>query len=56
MRQATTLLTLILLVLSPCPRGAVAGQAEDDPDRLYERREDLASALAAAGTWARRTP
>lgn len=54
MRQATTLLTLVLVVLSPCPRGAIAGQAEDDPDRLYERREDLASALAAAAIWERR--
>jgi len=54
MRQATTLLALVLLVLSPCLRGAVAGQTEDDPDRLYERREDLASVLAAAATWERR--
>jgi hypothetical protein len=54
MRQAITVLTLILLVLSPCPRDAAAGQIEDDPDRLYERREDLASARAAAATWERR--
>lgn len=48
------LLTLAVLALLLCPSVAVARQATGDPDRLYEGRESLSSALAAAAVWERR--
>jgi tetratricopeptide (TPR) repeat protein len=46
---------LLMLVLAMGLSARVAaGQAGDDPDRLYSEREDMAKAAAAAGIWQRR--
>ena len=54
MRHAIALLTLVFLIPGHWPRVTAAAQDVDDPDRLYEEREDPAKALAAAATWERR--
>jgi tetratricopeptide (TPR) repeat protein len=54
MRRATLPLTLVLLVLSLVLPSMVGAQSADDPDRLYEGREDPTNALAAAAAWERR--
>src|SRR5262245_40313356 len=54
MRNAIALLTLVILMPGPWSRATTAAQEADDPDRLYEQREDTAKALAAAATWERR--
>ena len=52
MRHAIVLLTVALLMR--WPHAATAAQDVDDPDRLYEQREDTAKSLAAAAIWERR--
>ena len=54
MRYAIALLTLVVLLPGHWPRVTAAAQDLDDPDRLYDQREDLAKAVAAAATWERR--
>jgi tetratricopeptide (TPR) repeat protein len=54
MRYAIALVTLVFLMPGPWPRATAAAQESDDPDRLYEQREDVTKAVAAAATWERR--
>jgi len=51
--RAIRFLMLGMLVLSQCAR-VTAGQGTSDPDRLYNGRDYLASAQAAAEVWERR--
>jgi tetratricopeptide (TPR) repeat protein len=53
-RHAIALLTLVFLMPGHWPRVTTAAQDLDDPDRLYEQREDPAKSLAAAAIWERR--
>ena len=48
------LLTLILVIVGGVPASLARQPSVADPDRLYDAREDLPSALAAADAWAER--
>jgi tetratricopeptide (TPR) repeat protein len=52
MLRAVRLLMVVLALGQSA--GVAAGQAGDDPDRLYSEREDVAKAAAAADIWERR--
>jgi tetratricopeptide (TPR) repeat protein len=58
MRSASVLLVTLLILpgaaVLALGLGALAGQPVDDPDGLYEAREDTAQALSAAAVWERR--
>lgn len=46
--------TLVLLMLGSLASASAHAQPVSDPDRLYDGREDLANAMAAADEWERR--
>jgi len=52
--QAIGFLMLAWLLLGQSSSALVAAQGTDDPDRLYDGREDVAKALAASNIWERR--
>ena len=54
MRHAIALLTLVLVMAGHGLPTTAAAQDADDPDRLYDQREDTAKSLAAAAIWERR--